>query len=377
MVFDVDVIPVLNPPVENILIEHLRKEVAAYSRQVQGKICLLCPFRRLSRTHHMRAHLKYHSETNMFMADGRSPQGAVIRAYFDYCQATKPVAVARQGEIALLQHTASLMRTWNNRCTESSIALLAKTNRPVLVRVLTHTGPEYWAKSLTESCMRHSREIYYTSRFADLFLSILLTNEARVGTSVDALYLHFGSTSETSSLLPKNKAFWNDLMRDITSHKVFKAKIRSLKWKVESAGELQAITYDETFKTLFSLIGQKIMSQADGELHALHTFRGFTGCTLGVSAQRSTSGDCFRAAAEAIFVDNLADKVIFLFSDCPNRIHKAAHEKFKSLVGLGEDALHLAIRLECCWGEKKTKPSVRVRQLHRKFSYQTLAMEHF
>ena len=171
-------------------------------------------------------------------------------------------------------------------------------------------------KSLTGSCIRHSREIYYTSRFANLFLSILLTNEARLESSVDALYLHFASTSETSSLLPKYSAFWNDLIRAITSHRVFKAEIRCLKFNAASAGELQVITHRETFKSLFSLIDQMKMSQAKGELYALHTFRGFTGCTLGVSAQRSTSGDCFRATAEAVFVDNLADKIMFLFSDC-------------------------------------------------------------
>ena len=153
--------------------------------------------------------------------------------------------------------------------------------------------------------------------------------------------------------------------------------MRSLKLKAAAAGELEVITQDETFKTLFALIGQKKMSQAEGEVHALHTFRGFTGCTLGVSAQRSTSGNCFRAAVEATFVNNLAEKVKFLFSDCPSRIYKVASETFKSLVALGEDALHLAIRLECCWGEKKTKPSVRVRQLHRKFNVPTLSIEPF
>ena len=119
------------------------------------------------------------------------------------------------------------------------------------------------------------------------------------------------------------------------------------------------------------------MSQAEGEVHAQHTFIGFTGCTLGVSAQRSTSGNCFRAAVEAIFGNNLADNVKFVFSDCPSRIYKVATKTFKSLVAIGEDALHLAIRLEYCWGEKKTKPSVRVRQLHRKFNVPTLSIEPF
>ena len=83
--FEVEGNPELNPPVEKILMGCLRKEVVAYSRRVQGKKSLLCPFRSLCRGHHMAAHLKYHIEKNMYMADGRSPQGPFIRAYFDYC----------------------------------------------------------------------------------------------------------------------------------------------------------------------------------------------------------------------------------------------------------------------------------------------------
>ena len=35
--FEVEVIPELNPPVEKILMECLRKEVVAYTRRVQSK----------------------------------------------------------------------------------------------------------------------------------------------------------------------------------------------------------------------------------------------------------------------------------------------------------------------------------------------------
>ena len=191
--------------------------------------------------------------------------------------------------------------------------MLQKQNRPVLVRVLTYRDPEYLAKSLTRSCIRHSKDIYYTSRFADLFLSMFLTNEARVETVVKR---HFATSSETPALLPKYYEFWNGLVQDITTHSAFKAKIRSLKWKSVAAGELEVITHDETFKTLFAFIGHKKMTPSKGEFHAFHTFRGFTGCTLGMSSQRSTSGDCFPAAAKAIFEDNLAEKVKVIFSDC-------------------------------------------------------------
>ena len=90
--FDVDGIPELYPLVEEKLVDCLKKEVAAYAKIVHGTKCLLCPFRKFCRERYLIAHLKYHSEENMYMADGRSPQGRVIRAYFDYCQAVSPVA---------------------------------------------------------------------------------------------------------------------------------------------------------------------------------------------------------------------------------------------------------------------------------------------
>ena len=69
----------------------------------------------------------------------------------------------------------------------------------------------------------------------------------------------------------KNILF-SHMKRDMTYHSVFKAKVRSLKIKAAAAGELEVLTHDEVFKTLFALIGQKKLSQAKGEVHALHTF---------------------------------------------------------------------------------------------------------
>ena len=108
------------------------------------------------------------------------------------------------------------------------------------------------------------------------------------------------------------------------------------------------MSHDETFKSLFCLIGQEKMSQKIGEVHSLHTFRGFTGCTIGVSAQRSTSHECFTKAVKSVFDDELASRVKFIYSDCPERIFQPAQELFKSLVAIGEDPLHLSFRVEYC-----------------------------
>ena len=49
----------------------------------------------------------------------------------------------------LLQYSANLIMEWNTICTHSTLLILRSQNRPVLVRVLTHKGPQYWAKPLT------------------------------------------------------------------------------------------------------------------------------------------------------------------------------------------------------------------------------------
>ena len=367
---DIDVhdIPEVNPEAELHLMSCIREEVAAFTANIQGTKCLLCPFRRFTRVSRLKAHLKYHCEERIYLADSRSKQRAVVRAYYDYRCSIVPLVSFDSSYVGLLRKSASLIESWNSNCSAATLAVLEKQNLPILVRVLTHTGPEYWVKELTERCIRHSRNLYYTVQFANLFLSILMTNEGRILKSVDALHLHFGTTSEVSGLLPSFRLTWNDIAEVLATSKEFTTKIQELKYKAARAGELTVVTHDETFKSLFALIGQKKMAQAMGELHALHTFRGYTGCTFGISPQRSTSDECFRNAVQATFDSHLAAKVRFVFSDSPLRIIRGARACFDSLLAVGEDPLHLAIRLEYCWGGKVCGPSVRVRELHRKFS---------
>ena len=85
-------LPPLKPAIEENLLLCLSKEVDAYSNTILGMKCHLCPFRTLSSKHFLRTHLKYHCEKNMYLADRRSPQRAVVRAYFDYLQSTSPIA---------------------------------------------------------------------------------------------------------------------------------------------------------------------------------------------------------------------------------------------------------------------------------------------
>ena len=80
---NVDNIPALSPNVEQHLMLLLAEEVDSYFATIQGKKCLLCPFRAFDRTSRLKAHKAHHCAKNKYVADGRSHQLAVVRAMYD------------------------------------------------------------------------------------------------------------------------------------------------------------------------------------------------------------------------------------------------------------------------------------------------------
>ena len=195
----------------------------------------------------------------------------------------------------------------------------------------------------------------------------MITNEARILKCVDSLHCIFGFSNYVPCLLPSYNEVWVDIAHDILNHAVVVHKISELRNKAAEFGEYEVVSHDETYKTLFHLIGQDKMSQKQGELHALHTFRGFTGCTIGMSAQRSSSQQCFENAVNETFSKIHACKVAFLYSDAPARIYVVAKSSFQNLIAIAEDSMHLIFRLEYCSGKKRTKCSQRILELHKKF----------
>ena len=101
-------IPDVHLNVEDRLMRCLSR--ASYEISVQGKKCLLCPYRSFTEPRYLKKYLKYHCKKDMYMADPRSPQLYVIRAYFDYCQAVSPFGKKDKiTTLNLLQHSASII----------------------------------------------------------------------------------------------------------------------------------------------------------------------------------------------------------------------------------------------------------------------------
>ena len=141
--FKVETIPDEKPNVTDILSLLLSNEVAAYTKTVQGIRCELCPYRTFTRFSLLKDHLKHHCAANMYMASPRSPQLAVVRAYFNYCQSVFPITTHGSETLNLFHYSTSIIRDWNASCSMKTLSVLQKVNRLPLVRVLTHHGPQY------------------------------------------------------------------------------------------------------------------------------------------------------------------------------------------------------------------------------------------
>ena len=141
--FDDTSIPELSPCVEDTLMQCLANEVQLYSTTLRGMKCQLCPFRSFDRLSRLQNHMKYHCAKNIYMANVKSPQRMVIRAYFDYIVSTGPILSIDFEKMELLKWSADLIAGWNRDCSDDTMDILKNQNLPILVRVLTHTRPQY------------------------------------------------------------------------------------------------------------------------------------------------------------------------------------------------------------------------------------------
>ena len=106
---NVDSIPAVSPDVEQLIMTLLAKEVESYFAIIQGKRCLLCPFRSFDRTERLKAHQSHHCLKNKYIADGRSHQIAVVRALYDQHLCIAPLVPFDTSSLTLLALSASLI----------------------------------------------------------------------------------------------------------------------------------------------------------------------------------------------------------------------------------------------------------------------------
>ena len=69
--------------------------------------------------------------------------------------------------------------------------------------------------------------------------------------------MHFAATSIVPGLLPNKQNVWNNIITTITTYEVILDKIKFLKYNAAAAKELDVMSHDVTFRTLFCFIDQK------------------------------------------------------------------------------------------------------------------------
>ena len=282
------------------------------------------------------------------------------------CQVLMPFQQPQVGE-QLLTASARHLRAWMEPTAEEQ-AYLRKYNDIDMVLLLTGEGPKYILKSQTCNCRRVNRNLYYNHSFVNVLFALMLQKHGKSEAVFLELTQRFASQGSPCALLgTRNRLTRRQIMEDVWSlpqiqdlhTKLIDRNINNAEWSV--------LSHDATFKSLFNLIGQEKMSQQPGEAHALHSLLGLTGALPGLSLQRSEGPQCFNQALTQLLPQSARSTTRWIFSDTPDSI-QAPQDLFPNLQGIAEDPLHFVLRVETCFGERRTSMSRDLLHLQKKFS---------
>lgn len=272
----------------------------------------------------------------------------------------------RNASCNFLAESAALLRQWCH-VDDASTDYLRGHNDVDCVLLLSGTGPRYILKSQTVNCKRLHKKLYFDHSCANSLLPLMLEHQGRSEPVFLGLTRNFVAAGHPCAMLgTRNRHSRRRLMDAVCALGSVQALHKKLLDKCTEEGEWSIISHDATFKSLFSIVGQKKMAQSEGEFHALHTILGKSGALPAMSLQRSEGPACFAAACREILPDCAREGTRWVFTDIPDTAH-AARDVFPNLAGIAEDPLHLVLRVEQCYGERRTILSRQVLRLQRKF----------
>ncbi len=265
-----------------------------------------------------------------------------------------------------LQESAALLKSWLP--TDAATArYLRERNDIDLVLLLAGDGPKYVLKEQTKNARRLHKKIYYDHTFANLLFPLMLQKAGKVEPIFLAITQHFVAKGCACALLGTSSRLTRKrLMEDILELESVRGLRQQFIHKRTAAGEWKILSHDATFKSMFSIIGQEKMAQKEGEQHALHSVLGMTGALAGLSMQRTEGPKCFQQACEDILPLEARNTTLWVFTDTPDTVN-LARSCFANLEGVAEDPLHLVLRVEACFGEKRTQLSSELLRIQKKF----------
>ena len=268
----------------------------------------------------------------------------------------------------LLRSSAALIRGW---VPDSGTAqrLLAKYNRLDLVMVLTLEGPRLLTKPQTEGKVRVHRDLYISMDCAGLVLAAAVKHRGKIQSMWMDMVAEWTARGSLCALMGCRR---RDARQEVLDAVLSIPSVVSLRQRLladaaaRPVSEWVVLSHDATFQLLFKVIGQKKMQQGEGGFHALHTFVGRSGAVPGLSLQRCEGSEAFRCAVQEVLPEDARRTVRFVFSDSPGSI-LGAESVLPSLEAVGEDALHLVLRVEECFGERRCALSAELLRVQQKF----------
>ena len=246
---------------------------------------------------------------------------------------------------------------------------LRKYNDFDVVLALTDVGPKYLLKAQTVSFRRLNKNLYYNNKFVNVLMACMLQHRGKSEPTFLHLTEHFLARGSPCALLgTRNRLTRRTLMEEVWSLPSIQQFHSGLIGKNTEKGEWQILSHDATFKALFSVIGQRKMALAPGEGHALHSLLGLSGALAGLSLQHAEGPKCFADAVTSLLPEDARRTTLWVFTDSPDTVQKADH-CFPQLQGVAEDPLHFVLRVEACFGEKRTALSRNLLHLQKKFAH--------
>lgn len=266
----------------------------------------------------------------------------------------------------LLSESALLMKQWVKASPET-IRFLSGRNQVDMVLLLTASGPSLVLKEQTQGAFRYNKVTYYDVTFGNLLLAKALKNHGKIQAVFHDVVSEWVSQGCRCVFLgTRRRQVREGLVEEVLNSPQVVSLRKALISQATRAREWVVMSHDATYQTLFTIIGQECMAQKPGESHALHSFVGRTGCVPGFSLQHTEDKACFRGAVSQVLPAEARASCKFVFSDSPTTV-QAAGDALPNLVGVGEDGLHLVLRIEACTGEKRTAMSAHVLRLQLKF----------
>ena len=369
------------------------RRIRAESHGVRGDPCFtchLCPARTFPRKDRLIQHVEaWHTSKNTYVCSGAQENVARALHNGDLIDGV----LGGSAELPnLLERSAKLLRFWAARCDPSCWDVLKRQtswDNYVVLLLTGGEGPLYVPKCAVGAARRATQRVYYDADFANLAMGLAIENKGKTQTTANALTWFFETRGASApNLLVRKSDAVRSVLEDVFFSREATEFLNLMVKNASQMGEWSVLAHDGTYKAVMSVLGKKPHGSAKDarcvrgtavesgaeDFNVLHTIRGRTGAVPGIVPMRGESATECLMAIETVLPLSARETTVFLFSDSPDHFSPksqvargAVRRVLPNLLGVGEDPVHLPLRIESCSGAQRTELSRSLLNLHRKF----------